>query len=107
MVDNKINWRRSPQVGVFRPNDERMVTAVELLEEYGITPIPDPMLSVEPTGTIPEIDTVSDASPFVVLTVKLVLRFSQTLGGIPPWQHWYALDHGPPLQPVMLDGLWI
>lgn len=70
MVNNKIDWRRSPQVGVFRPNDERMVTAVELLEEYGITPIPDPMLSVEPTGTIPEIDTVSDASPFVVLTSK-------------------------------------
>ncbi|ERG95668.1 uroporphyrinogen-III synthase [Haloquadratum walsbyi] len=83
MSDDKIDWRRTPRVGVFRPDDERMVAAVELLEEYGITAVPDPMLSVEPTGTIPELDAVSDSSPFVVLTSKTGIEILADAGWSP------------------------
>jgi uroporphyrinogen-III synthase len=41
------------RAAVFRPNDERMREAVELLEALGATPVPDPMLAVEPTGATP------------------------------------------------------
>ena len=44
---------RDVRVAVFRPDDERMVRAVELLDSLGATPVPDPMLAVEPTGAIP------------------------------------------------------
>jgi uroporphyrinogen-III synthase len=41
------------RAAVFRPDDERIETAVELLESLGATPVPDPMLAVEPTGATP------------------------------------------------------
>ena len=44
---------RDVRVAVFRPDDERMAEAVELLDALGATPVPDPMLAVEPTGTVP------------------------------------------------------
>jgi len=53
-----------PRVAVFRPGDERLREAVELLESLGVEPVADPMLAVEPTGRTP-----SDA-PVVVLTSK-------------------------------------
>jgi uroporphyrinogen-III synthase len=83
MSKNQIDWRRTPRVGVFRPDDERMATAVELLEGYGITAVPDPMLSVEPTGTIPEIEAVSDTSPFIVLTSKTGVEILADAGWSP------------------------
>ena len=43
-----------PAVAVFRPDDERLEDAIERLEELGARPVPDPMLSVEPTGATPE-----------------------------------------------------
>jgi len=52
-------------VAAFRPDDERLADAVELIESLGATPVPDPMLAVEPTGARPR----SDAD-FVVLTSK-------------------------------------
>ncbi|SNZ17701.1 uroporphyrinogen-III synthase [Natronoarchaeum philippinense] len=52
-------------VAAFRPDDERLADAVELIESLGATPVPDPMLAVEPTGDTPR----SDAD-FVVLTSK-------------------------------------
>jgi uroporphyrinogen-III synthase len=52
------------RVAVFRPADERLADAVELLESLGATPVADPMLAVEPTGNRPE-----EAS-YVVLTSK-------------------------------------
>jgi len=52
-------------VAAFRPDDERLADAVELIESLGATPVPDPMLAVEPTGALPR----SDAD-FVVLTSK-------------------------------------
>lgn len=53
------------RVAVFRPADERMDEAVELLESLGATPVVDPMLAVKPTGNLPP----SDAD-YVILTSK-------------------------------------
>ncbi|MFD1598448.1 uroporphyrinogen-III synthase [Halobellus rarus] len=69
---------RDVRVAVFRPDDERMVRAVELLDSLGATPVPDPMLAVEPTGAIPgrgdgddpDTDRSAAGPEFVVLTSK-------------------------------------
>ncbi|WP_138007966.1 uroporphyrinogen-III synthase [Halalkalirubrum salinum] len=54
-----------PCVAVFRPDDERIDAAVETLESLGVDAVADPMLAIEPTGTLPG----SDAE-FVVFTSK-------------------------------------
>ena len=41
------------RVAVFRPDDHRMDAAVDLLSALGADPVPDPMLTVEPTGARP------------------------------------------------------
>jgi len=51
-----------PRVAVFRPDDGRADDAAELLHSLGAEPVPDPMLTIEPTG-----ETPPDAD-FVVLT---------------------------------------
>jgi uroporphyrinogen-III synthase len=56
---------RDLTVAVFRPDDERLADAVELIDSLGATAVPDPMLSVEPTGAIPRED-----ADYVVLTSK-------------------------------------
>jgi uroporphyrinogen-III synthase len=56
---------RDLTVVVFRPDDERLADAVELIDSLGATAVPDPMLSVEPTGAIPRED-----ADYVVLTSK-------------------------------------
>ena len=62
---------RDVRVAVFRPDDERMARAVELLDSLGASPIPDPMLAVEPTGAVPETGADSSDDPaVVVLTSK-------------------------------------
>ncbi|WP_435146648.1 uroporphyrinogen-III synthase [Halobaculum sp. P14] len=43
----------TPTVAVFRPDDDRLSSAVELLDSLGAEPVPDPMLAVEPTGATP------------------------------------------------------
>jgi len=53
-----------PAVAVFRPDDERLDEAVELLSALGADPLADPMLAVEPTERTPG-DT-----PHVVFTSK-------------------------------------
>jgi uroporphyrinogen-III synthase len=53
------------RVAVFRPDDERLAEAVDLLEALGVEPVADPMLAVEPAGTSPRTD-----AGFVVLTSK-------------------------------------
>ena len=57
--------RSSPRVAVFRPDDERLQQAVELLESLEATPIADPMLAIEPTGRLPRAD-----AEFVVFTSR-------------------------------------
>ena len=53
-----------PRIAVFRPDDERIETAVERLAALGATAVPDPMLAVEPTGATPA------EAPHVVFTSK-------------------------------------
>jgi uroporphyrinogen-III synthase len=44
------------RIAVFRPDDGRLDEAVELLESLGADPVPDPMLSIEPTDESPRPD---------------------------------------------------
>jgi uroporphyrinogen-III synthase len=55
---------RDVRAAVFRPDDERIDEAVELLDSLGAEPVPDPMLAVEPTGATPA------AAEYVVMTSK-------------------------------------
>ena len=55
---------REVRAAVFRPADDRLDGAVELLDSLGATPVPDPMLEVEATGATPE------AADYVILTSK-------------------------------------
>ena len=52
------------RTAVFRPDDDRLAEAVELLASLGATPVPDPMLAVEPTDATP------GAAEWTVLTSK-------------------------------------
>ena len=54
-----------PRVAVFRPDDERLDEAVDLLESLGAEPLADPLLAVEPTGAAPRTD-----AEYVVLTSR-------------------------------------
>ncbi|WP_135821796.1 uroporphyrinogen-III synthase [Halostella litorea] len=55
---------RDVRAAVFRPDDERIDEAVELLDSLGADPVPDPMLAVEPTGETPA------PGDYVVMTSK-------------------------------------
>lgn len=66
-------------VAVFRPDDDRMTRAIELLEELGTEPVPDPMLAVDPTGTLPRTD-----ADYTVLTSKTGVELAARAGWTPP-----------------------
>ena len=73
---------RDVRVAVFRPDDERLADAVELLDSLGATPVPDPMLAVEPTGATPPVD--GDTAPdVVVLTSKTGVELLASAGWSP------------------------
>ena len=65
------------RVAVFRPDDERLADAVELLESLGADPVADPMLEVRPTGTAPV-----DAD-YVILTSKTGVELAADAGWDP------------------------
>ena len=65
------------RVAVFRPDDDRLTDAVELLDSLGATPIADPMLKIKPTGAVPR----SDAD-YVVFTSKTGVELAAEAG----WQ---------------------
>ncbi|WP_430503499.1 uroporphyrinogen-III synthase [Haloparvum sp. PAK95] len=69
---------REVRVAVFRPDDERLESAVELLESLGAEPVPDPMLAVEPTGATPE-----SGSDYVILTSKTGVELAAEAGWTP------------------------
>ena len=70
---------REVRVAAFRPDDERLADAVELLDSLGATPIPDPMLAVEPTGAVP-----GDSScAVVILTSKTGVELLADAGWSP------------------------
>ncbi len=72
--------RETPRlrVAAFRPDDERLADAVELLESLGADPVPDPMLAVEPTGAAPREDC-----DYVVLTSKTGVELAAEAGWDP------------------------
>lgn len=45
-----------PAIAVFRPDDERLERAIDVLTVLGAEPVADPMLAIEPTGTLPRSD---------------------------------------------------
>lgn len=65
-----------PTVAVFRPDDERLTEAVELLDSLGVEPLGDPMLGIEPTGAQPRAD-----GEFTILTSKTGVELLD-----PDWQ---------------------
>lgn len=68
---------REVRVAVFRPDDDRLAGAVRLLEALGATPVPDPMLAVEPTGAVPR------DGDYVVLTSKTGVELAAEAGWDP------------------------
>ena len=72
--------REAPRlrVAAFRPADERLADAVELLESLGADPVPDPMLAVKPTDAAPREDC-----DFVVLTSKTGVELAAEAGWNP------------------------
>ena len=66
-----------PHVAVFRPDDERLDEAVDLLSSLGAVPVADPMLAVEPTGATP-----ADA-PAVVFTSRTGVELAADAGWEP------------------------
>lgn len=72
------------RVAAFRPDDERLADAVELLESLGADPVPDPMLAIEPAtddGGEP-VAPRTDAD-FVVLTSKTGVELAADVGWEP------------------------
>ena len=66
------------RVAVFRPDDERMDEAVELLESLGADPVADPMLAIEPTGNAPR-----EGADYVILTSKTGVELAAAAGWEP------------------------
>ena len=67
-----------PRVAVFRPDDERIDAAVDLLVSLGARPVPDPMLAVDPTDAVP-----GDGAAFVVFTSKTGVELAAGSGWTP------------------------
>lgn len=65
-----------PSIAVFRPDDDRLERATELLADLGANPVADPMLAVEGTGSLPR----SDAA-YTIFT-------SKTAADIVGWFDW-------------------
>ena len=74
---------REVRVAAFRPDDERLAGAVELLDSLGATPVPDPMLAVEPTGAAPGDGGHDPAPDVVVLTSKTGVELLADAGWSP------------------------
>lgn len=67
------------RVAVFRPDDERLANAVDLLDSLGATPVADPMLDVQPTGAAPQ----TDGADYVILTSKTGVELAAEAGWEP------------------------
>jgi len=93
-----VSDESSPVVAVFRPADERIDRAVEFLESLGATPVPDPMLAVDPTGATP-----ADA-PVVVFTSKTGVELAAEAGWTPGQRTLVAI--GPATAAVARDAGW-
>jgi uroporphyrinogen-III synthase len=67
-----------PRVAVFRPDDDRLGAAVDLLESMDVDPVPDPMLSIRDTGRTPRTD-----ADYTVLTSKTGVELAADAGWAP------------------------
>jgi uroporphyrinogen-III synthase len=70
--------KRDVVAAVFRPDDDRLASAVELLEALGATPVPDPMLELRPTGATPREDAA-----YAILTSKTGVELAADAGWDP------------------------
>jgi uroporphyrinogen-III synthase len=68
---------RDVRVAVFRPDDERLAEAEELLDSLGAEAVADPMLEVRPTGDAP------DDGDYVILTSKTGVELAAEAGWDP------------------------
>jgi uroporphyrinogen-III synthase len=66
------------RVAVFRPDDERLETAVDLLDSLGATPVADPMLAIESTGAVPAPD-----ADYTIFTSKTGIELAAEAGWSP------------------------
>jgi uroporphyrinogen-III synthase len=64
-----------PVVAAFRPADDRIESAVALLESLGVEPLADPMLEPRPTGATPRAD-----ADYVVFTSKTGVELAAEAG---------------------------
>ncbi|UWG46438.1 Uroporphyrinogen-III synthase [Halanaeroarchaeum sp. HSR-CO] len=76
----------SHSVAVFRPNDDRIEAAADLLESLGVEAVSDPMLAVEATGAVPR----SDAE-YVVFTSTTGVELAAEAGWSPGDQELVAI----------------
>lgn len=67
-----------PHIAVFRPDDERMAGAIDLLESLDAEPVADSMLAIEPTDELP-----NEHADFVVLTSKTGVELLSAAGWSP------------------------
>ena len=65
------------RVAVFRPDDERLSEAIKLIDSLGATPVADPMLEIDPTGSVP-----ATAADYVIFTSKTGIELAADAG----WQ---------------------
>lgn len=65
-------------VAAFRPDDERLRAAVELLESLDVEPVADPMLAVDPTDATPRTD-----ADYAILTSKTGVELAAAAGWNP------------------------
>jgi uroporphyrinogen-III synthase len=65
-----------PSIAVFRPDDDRLERAEDLLTDLGAEPVADPMLAVEATGRLPRTDAA-----YTIFT-------SKTAADIVGWFDW-------------------
>ncbi|WP_424002441.1 uroporphyrinogen-III synthase [Haloarcula salina] len=77
--------REAPRlrVAAFRPDDERLADAVELLESLGADAVPDPMLAVEPATDGGEQVAPRTDADYVVLTSKTGVELAAGAGWEP------------------------
>ena len=72
------HMNRDVRAAVFRPDDERLSGAVELLDALGAKPVPDPMLAIEPTGATP-----CEDADFAILTSTTGVELATEAGWEP------------------------
>lgn len=80
---------RDRSVALFRPDDDRLADAVALVESLNATPVPDPMLAIDPTGAVARTD-----ADFTILTSKTGAELVSDAGWQPTGTTLCAIGEG-------------